>query len=170
MSTSVDAPMKKPCLRDGRRGLSLLELLIAMAILSVLAAAIIPMAEVTVKRTKELELHRALRTIRMAIDEYKDDFDKAEKEKKYIPTLGESGYPEDLEVLVKGNDWNGLYPYARKYLRRIPTDPFDEFEQGWGLRSIKDEADSTVWGGDDVFDVYSQSDGTGLDGTPYREW
>lgn len=152
------------------RGLTLLELLIAMAILAVLAAAVLPMAEVTVKRTKEIELHRSLRIIRTAIDDYKADFDKAVAEKKIIPELGETGYPEELEDLVKGDDWGGLYPYKRKYLRRIPKDPFDRNDEGWGLRSYTDDPDSTVWSGEDVFDVYSQSDGIALDGTSYNTW
>lgn len=152
------------------RGLTLLELIIALVILSVLGAAVIPMAELTVKRTKEMELRRALRTIRTAIDEYKADFDKAVAEKKYTPSINDTGYPEELEVLLEGDDWGGLYPFKRKYLRRIPRDPFDEYDTGWGLRSYADEPDTTVWGGEDVYDVYSQSTGTGLDGTPYNTW
>lgn len=159
-----------PGIGTDQRGLTLLELLIAMVILAVLAAAVLPMAEVTVKRTKELELHRSLRTIRTAIDEYKADFDKAVAEKKIIPELGETGYPEELENLVRGDDWGELYPYKRKYLRRIPKDPFDRNDDGWGLRSYADDPESTVWGGEDIFDVYSQSDGIALDGTPYDTW
>ncbi len=161
--------MAFPVLR-GVRGLTLIELLIALVILSVLASAVLPMAEVTVRRTKEIELHRALREIRTAIDAYKADHDEAVKQKKIIPELTDNGYPESLEILVEGDDWGGLYEYKRKYLRRIPRDPFDEFEDGWGMRAYADEPDSTVYGGGDVFDVYSQSDRTGLDGTPYREW
>jgi general secretion pathway protein G len=157
-------------LRRGRQGLSLLELLIALAILSVLAAAVIPMAEVTVRRSKEIELRRALREIRTAIDEYKADYDRAIEEKKITATLGETGYPEELEDLVEGSDWGGLYAYTRKYLRRIPRDPFDENDEGWGLRAYADEPDSTVYGGGDIYDVYSQSDSIALDGTPYNTW
>lgn len=153
-----------------QRGLTLIELVIATAILAVLAAAVVPLAEVTVQRTKELELRRDLRIIRTALDEYKADYDKAKNEKKITPTLGESGYPEELEKLVEGNDWGGLYEYKRKYLRRIPRDPFDTYDEGWGLRSYADEPDSTVWGGQDVYDVYSRSDKIGLDGTPYNTW
>ena len=151
-------------------GLTLIEIVIAMAILAVLAAAVLPMAELTVQRTKELELRRALRTIRTAIDEYKADYEKAKTEKKITVTVGESGYPEELEKLVEGDDWGGLYEYKRKYLRRIPRDPFDQYDEGWGLRSYADEPDSTVWGGEDIYDVYSQSDKLGLDGTPYNSW
>lgn len=154
------------------RGLTLVELIIAMAILSVLASAILPVAEVTVRRGKEIELRRALREIRTAIDNYKTDYDKAIKEQT-IPggaSIGASGYPEELEILVTGKDWGGPDKIRKKYLRRIPRDPFDEYDEGWGLRSYADDADSTVWGGEDVYDVYSQSTATALDGTPYNTW
>ncbi len=156
--------------RSGERGLTLIELVIAMALLAILAAAVLPRAEVTVRRTKELELLRNLRTMRTAIDDYKADFDKAVKERKITPSINESGYPESLEALLEGDDFGGLYPYKRKYLRRIPRDPFDKFDDGWGLRAYADDADSTAYGGGDVYDVYSQSDGIGLDGTPYNTW
>lgn len=151
-------------------GLTLIELVIAMAILAILAATVIPLSEVTVTRTKELELRRALRDIRSAIDAYKADYDKAVAEKKIFATVGQSGYPEELEQLLGGNDWGGLYPFKKKYLRRIPKDPFDRDNDGWGLRAYIDDADSTVWGGDDVYDVYSQNENVALDGTTYREW
>ncbi len=161
--------MVRGLLRE-RAGLTLIELVVAMAILAVLASAVLPMAEVTVKRTKEIELRRALRTIRTAIDAYKADHDEAVKQKKIIAAVDETGYPESLEVLLEPTDWGGLFPYKKRYLRRIPRDPFDQSDQGWGLRSLQDDPDSTVWGGDNVFDVYSQSDGTALDGTPYSSW
>lgn len=156
--------------RLSERGLTLIELVIAMAILAVLAAAVLPMAEMTVKRTKEIELRRALRDIRSALDAYKADYDRAVLEKKVIATLGDPGYPEELEELLEGHDWGGLYPYKRRYLRRIPRDPFDTLDQGWGLRAYEDDADASSYGGGNVYDVYSQSDATGLDGTPYRFW
>ena len=162
--------MSRPVRRQGQRGLTLLELLIAMAILGVLASAVLPVAEVTVTRTKELELRRSLRSIRTAIDEYKADYDKAKAGNKIITSVNETGYPKSLDDLVDGKDWGDLYPYPRKYLRRIPKDPFDDTDQGWGLRSYVDEPDSTVWGGEDVYDVYSQSSAVGLDGTPYNTW
>ena len=152
------------------KGLTLIELVIAMAILAILASIVIPMTEVTVTRTKELELRHTLRDIRSAIDAYKKDYDKAVAEKKIFVTLGKSGYPEELEKLVKGNDWGGLYPFKKKYLRRIPSDPFDRNKDGWGLRAYNDASDSTVWSGDNVYDVYSQSEDMALDGTYYREW
>lgn len=150
--------------------MTLIELVIAMAILAILAATVLPLSEVTVTRTKELELRRSLRDIRSAIDTYKLDYDKAVVEKKIFATVGDSGYPEELEKLLEGNDWGGLYTFKKKYLRRIPKDPFDRDNNGWGLRSYIDDADSTVWGGEDVYDVYSLSDDTALDGTYYRDW
>lgn len=155
---------------EGQRGLTLLEMIIALAILAVLATVVLPMAEVTAIRGKELELRRSLREIRTAIDYYKADFDRAVVEKKIIAAINETGYPEDLEVLVEGDDWGGLYPYKRKYLRRLPKDPFDEYDEGWGLRSYEDDPDSTFYSGDNVYDVYSQSQRRALDGTPYNTW
>lgn len=151
-------------------GLTLIELVIALAILSVLAMLVLPMTEMTVKRTKEIELRRSLREIRTAIDAYKADHDRAVKEKKITAAVGESGFPEELETLLEGNDWGGMLEFKRRYLRRIPKDPFDRYDQGWGLRSYEDDADSTVWGGDNVYDIYSQSDGIALDGSYYRDW
>lgn len=156
--------------RGGQGGLTLVELVITMAILAVLASAVMPMAEVTVRRTKELELRRSLRQVRTAIDEYKKDHDRAVKEKKVTASIDESGYPEELEALLEGSDWGGLYPTPRRYLRRIPRDPFDRYDEGWGLRAYADDPDSTVWGGKDIYDVYSTSDGYGLDGTAYNTW
>ena len=156
--------------RFTEQGLTLIELVIVMAILSVLAASVLPMAEMTVKRTKEIELRRALRDIRSALDAYKADYDRAVLEKKFIATLGDPGYPEELEVLLEGQEWGGLYPYKRRYLRRIPKDPFDTLDQGWGMRSYEDDADASSFGGGYIYDVYSQSDATALDGTPYRSW
>lgn len=154
----------------GNAGLTLIEVIIAISILAILASAVIPLATTTVKRTREIELRRSLREMRTAIDQYKSDYDRAVKEKKIIPTLADSGYPKDLEKLVTGESWGDLYTYKRKYLRRIPRDPFDVNDEGWGMRSMADEPDSLSWGGEDVFDVFSQSTETGLDGTPYNTW
>jgi general secretion pathway protein G len=156
--------------RSAQRGLTLLELVIAMAILAVLASAVIPMAEVATMRGKELELRRSLRDIRTAIDEYKADYDKAKAENKITTSINETGYPESLEVLVEGDDWGGLYSFKRKYLRRVPTDPFDQYDEGWGMRSYKDDPDSSFYSGEDIYDVYTQSTKIALDGTPYNTW
>jgi general secretion pathway protein G len=155
---------------SGQAGLSLIELVIAMAILAVLASAVLPMAEVTVRRTKEIELRRSLRVMRTAIDAYKTDYDLAVSKKKILTSINETGYPESLDILLEGNDWGGLFTFKKRYLRRIPKDPFDNYDEGWGMRSVEDDPDTTVWGGDNVFDVYSQSDDIGLDGTPYNSW
>lgn len=152
------------------KGLTLLELVLAMTILAVLASAVIPVAEVTVRRSKEIELRQALRAVRTAIDDYKADFDRAVKDKKITTSINETGYPEDLEILITGSDWGGLYPYKRKYLRRIPKDPFDQYDEGWGMRSYADDPDTTVWGGGDVYDIYSQSESFALDGSTYNTW
>lgn len=154
----------------GEAGLTLIEVIIAMTILAILASAVIPLAATTVRRTREIELRRSLREMRTAIDQYKLDYDRAVKEKKIIPTLGDTGYPKELEELVTGDDWGDLYPFKRKYLRRIPRDPFDANDEGWGIRSMADDPDSLSWGGEDVFDVFSQSTETGLDGTLYNTW
>jgi general secretion pathway protein G len=157
-----------PCLN--RRGVTLVELIIAMAILAVLAAAVMPLSEVTVQRGKELELRRSLRLIRTAIDDYKADFDRAVSESRITKAINETGYPKELEDLVSGSDFGGLYPYKRRYLRHLPRDPFDQHEQGWGLRAYADRPDSTIYGGGDIYDVYSQSERIALDRTYYREW
>jgi general secretion pathway protein G len=159
--------------RRGQSGLTLLELLITLAILAVLASAVLPMAEVTVRRSKEIELRRALRQIRSALDEYKADYDRALAEKKISATLGETGYPQELQALVDGGDWGGLYSPKRRYLRTIPSDPLapSDFpaEEGWALRAYRDEPGES-WSGGDIYDVHSQSDGLALDGTPYNTW
>jgi general secretion pathway protein G len=155
---------------EGQRGLTLLEMIIAMTILAVLATVVVPMAEVAARRGKELELRRSLREVRTAIDAYKADFDRAVEEKKIISAINETGYPKDIEELLTGSDWGGLYPYKRKYLRRLPKDPFDEYDEGWGLRSYADDPDSTFYSGGDIYDVYSQSERYALDGTIYNTW
>jgi len=158
---------------DNKRGLTLIELVVTMVIIGILASMILPSARMTVTRTKELELRRNLRTIRTAIDEYKKNYDKAVDEGKIPKVENKHGYPEELKVLVEGYDFGGLLNYKRKFLRNIPTDPFHPVQEGqppWGLRSSVDAVDSNSWGGEDVFNVYSLSDGTAIDGTKYKDW
>ncbi|QXE91121.1 type II secretion system protein [Geomonas subterranea] len=156
-----------------KRGLSLIEMVVTMVILTMLASLIIPSAQMASKRTKELELRRNLREIRTAIDEYKKNYDKALSDQKTVQVLNATGYPKTLDLLVEGDDFGGLTKEKKKFLRRIPADPFHKAQAGepaWGMRSHADEHDSTTWGGEDVFDVYSLSDGVAIDGTKYKDW
>jgi len=150
-------------------GYTLVELLIVVTLLMILASAVLPLAQVTSQRQREAELRRNLREIRTAIDKFKDSVDTG-----LIPTTelrpDNEGYPPDLDKLVDGvaiaNDATGR---KLKFLRRIPIDPMTN-DTEWGLRSYQDKPDSTSWGGQNVFDVYSKSGGTALDGTKYRDW
>jgi general secretion pathway protein G len=119
----------------------------------------------TYKRTKEIELRQSLRLIRNAIDAYKDASDEGRLPKD----AGDSGYPKTLEALVEGVESTDPIPVKLKFLRRIPADPMTE-EGEWVLRSYADDHDSDMWGGQDVYDVYSQSEEEALDGTTYRDW
>lgn len=154
-------------------GLSLIELVVAMTILGVLAAGVIPISRMTAQRTKEIELRRNLRTIRTAIDEYKKKFDRMPEG----PLKTGSGYPKDLQELLDGREFGDAKTGKVKFLRRKIYDPFHPPESenddtwGWNLRSSVDSPDSTSWGNEDVFDAYSMSEGTALDGkTKYSEW
>lgn len=151
--------------RPGNRGYSLAELVMVCAVLVVLAGVALPVAKYSVKRAKEAELRAALRQMRNAIDEYKRYSDAG-----LLPVdLGADGYPPDLETLVEGVDLVGQIDTKARFLRRIPLDPMTgDYE--WGLRSYQDDWDSTSWGGENVFDVYSLSEGVGLNGIPYYEW
>ncbi len=147
------------------RGFTLAELVMVAAVLIILASVTLPVAKFTSRRTKEMELRAALREMRNAVDEYKRYSDMG-----LIPVdLGTEGYPTDLDVLVDGVEVVGQVDKKLKLLRRIPLDPMTG-EREWGLRSYQDEADSTSWGGENVYDVYSLSEGVGLNGVPYREW
>jgi general secretion pathway protein G len=148
----------------GQQGFTLAELVMVVALIALLSTMVLPVAKFTVKRRKEAELRLALRLMRNAIDEYKRLSDQGQ-----IPiTVGGEGYPETLEVLVEGVDLVGQET-KRKFLRRVPFDPMTG-EQEWGLRSYQDDADSFSWGGENVYDVYSLSEGTALDGTEYKDW
>ena len=152
-----------------QRGFTFVELLVVTTIILILASAVQPLAKVTIQRTREAELRRVLREMRTAIDKFKDAADAG-----MIPTTelkaNSEGYPPDLETLVDGvsvaNDATGR---KLKFLRKIPLDPLTG-DTEWGLRAYQDKPDSTSWGGQNVYDVYSKSQGTGLDGTKYRDW
>jgi general secretion pathway protein G len=162
----MNAKVSSTTERDLRgRGFTLVELIAAITILLLLTTVALPMARIQIQRTKELELHRALRDLRQAIDRYKDLADRG-----MIPTNADSfGYPPDLETLVKGVPLKGAATAKYKFLRRIPVDPMTG-DTDWGLRSMQDDPDSRSWGGGNVFDVYSKSYGTALDGTKYADW
>jgi general secretion pathway protein G len=151
------------------RGFTFVELLVVCTILLILASAVMPLAKVSIQRTREAELHRALREMRTAIDKYKDAADVGAIAPFDIKA-GTENYPPDLETLVNGvtkaNDATGV---KLKFLRRIPIDPMTH-STDWGLRSYTDRPDSTSWGGSSVYDVYSKSEGKGLDGTKYKDW
>ena len=151
--------------RARQSGYTLAELVMVCAVMVILAAAVLPVAKFTAKREKEVELHHALRTMRYAIDEYKRFSDAG-----LIPVeLGTDGYPKDLDVLVEGVDLVGQVDKKVRFLRRIPIDPMTN-DTEWGKRSYQDEWDSTSWGGEDVYDVYSLSAGTGINGVSYQQW
>lgn len=156
-------------MKRGEHGFTFLELVIVTAILMILASTIMPMAQVTAQRQREVELRRSLREIRTAIDKFKDAVDQGQ-----IPTTelepGNEGYPPDLETLVNGvsaaNDATGR---KLKFLRKIPIDPMTN-SMDWGKRAYQDRPDSQSWGGKNVFDVFTTYKGTGLDGTKYQDW
>lgn len=143
-------------------GLTLVELIITVAIVAILASAAVPIARFQVKREKERELRRDLWEMRDAIDHYKDAADKG----GFMTKMDSFNYPPDLQTLVDGVD---IQDKKVKFLRRIPVDPMTN-STDWGLRSNQDEPDSTSFGGQNVFNVYTKSDGTALDGTKYNTW
>ncbi|MEM1205771.1 MAG: type II secretion system protein [Acidobacteriota bacterium] len=152
-------------MNDRRRGYSMTELLVVCAVLTILAAVTFPVARFTVRRQKEIELNRALRMMRNAIDDYKRFSDAG-----LIPVeLGTEGYPEEMEILVEGVDLVGQVDRQQRFLRRVPIDPMTG-EAEWGMRSVQDDFDSTSWGGENVYDVYYLSEARGLNGIPYSEW
>jgi general secretion pathway protein G len=154
----------------GRRdGYTFVELLIVAAIVLILASAAMPLSKVGVQRQKEVELRRALREMRTAIDRYKDAAD-LQQIANYELEPQNMGYPPDLETLVEGvtraGDATGV---KLRFLRRIPRDPMTG-DTEWGLRSYQDRPNATSWGGQNVFDVYSRAQGTALDGTDFSDW
>jgi general secretion pathway protein G len=156
------------------RGLTLIELLVTLAIMSILAAAALPYAELTVRRDRELELHRALREVRSAIDAFHEDW-LAGRISRTSDLASIDGYPKKLQILVDGADTGRVGGGKRRYLRRIPRDPFAESATTapaaqWVVRGYQDEPEALTWNGVDVYDIYSASDGLAIDGTTYRDW
>ncbi|HVM33094.1 MAG TPA: prepilin-type N-terminal cleavage/methylation domain-containing protein [bacterium] len=157
----------------GEGGFSLVEMLVALAILAVLAAVAVPYSEAVVKRDKETELRLDLREMREAIDRFHEDW-----QNQKLTSLGEDvsrdGYPKNLGVLVRGLAGATAGDPPLKYLRRVPENPFGDPsvppDQQWALRGYRDAPDSRTWGGRDVYDVYCPGDGTAMDGSPYRDW
>lgn len=146
-------------------GLTLLELIIACSILMVLSSMALPAFRYTVIRQKEAELHYDLRTMKDAIDRYKDLADQH----KFRTEVGSENYPPDLGTLVKGVQLGAGDDKRLRFLRKVPVDPMTG-QADWGLRCVSDDPDSTSWCGKNVFDVYSKSTGTAMDGTKYSDW
>lgn len=143
-------------------GFTLIELMVSIAILIILTGLAVPMARSAIKREKERELRYDLRQIRDALDRYKDATDR-----NAFPKPDPTGYPKSLDVLVKGVEMNG--GKTVRFLREIPVDPLTGKAE-WGLHSMEDDPDSDSWDESAVFDIYSKAQGTGLDGTRYRDW
>jgi general secretion pathway protein G len=150
------------------RGVTYLELIATAAILMILASAILPLARIGFTRRKEMELRRALREVRTAVDRYKLLVDQGQIGGTDVK-LGSEGYPPDLEILVKGVNRVGVVDRKIKLLRRIPVDPMTGNTE-WGMRCYQDDPDETSWCGQNVWDVYSKSTAKGLDGTRYNTW
>ena len=151
------------CSTNHQRGFTLLELIVAATILSILSLMALPLARVTIQREKEKQLRQALWEMRDAIDRYKDAADRGAFQSK----VDSFGYPPDLDSLVKGVEIQGGKKI--RFLRSILTDPMTNSKE-WGMRSMQDDPDSDSWGGQAVFDVYTKSQGEGLDGTKYKDW
>lgn len=155
--------------RGASAGYTFIEVLVVAAILAILATAAMPLTRVTVQRHREITLRRALKEMRTAIDKFKEAADQGRIATIDLPASGE-GYPQDLETLVEGvpmnNDASGI---KLKFLRRIPVDPLTQTRE-WQLRSYQDEPDAKSWGGQNVFDVRTRSEGRALDGTYYKDW
>ena len=154
--------------RKTRAGFTLLELILTIAVLTIFTASAIPIARNAIKREREIELRRALREIRTAIDRYKRAAD-AGLISPFEIKQDSDGYPPNLDVLVEGVPLAGSPDRKLRFLRRIPVDPMTGRAE-WGLRSTRDDPDARSWGGQNVFDVYSLSEATALDGTKYRDW
>jgi len=137
----------------------------SITIILILTAVALPLARLQIQRAKEVELRRDLRQVREAIDHFKDFADHG-----MIPVKADTfGYPPDLQTLVDGVALKGSATAKYKFLRKMPVDPMTDTPD-WGMRSMQDDPDSRSWGGENVFDVYSKSDGTALNGTKYSDW
>jgi general secretion pathway protein G len=152
-------------IRFRQRGFTLIELMISIFIISILVGLAVPLARNQVKREKEYELRVALREMRTAIDKFKDASDRG----LIMQKLDTEGYPEKLQDLVDGVQLTGQVDKKLKLLRRIPIDPMTNTTE-WGMRGVQDDPKMNSWGGKNVFDVYTKSQGTGLDGTKYKDW
>jgi general secretion pathway protein G len=163
------APAPDTPAHNSEAGYTFVEMIVVSTIVLILASAVMPLAKVTATRQREAELRRTLRELRTAIDKYKDAADTMVISPLDIK-VGSEGYPPDLETLVEGvtpnNDASGR---KLKFLRKVPVDPMTHTNE-WGLRSYQDKPDSTRWGGQNVFDVYTTYDGVALDGTKYKDW
>jgi len=151
--------------KPSAKGLTLIELIVSFTILLILATAAVPLARMTLRRDRERELRRSLREIRTAIDRYKDASDRGMIQVK----VDTEGYPPDLQTLVDGVKLNGTVDKKLKLLRRVPKDPMTN-STDWGVRSYQDDPDSTSTGGQNIFDIYTKSDGKALDGSKYSDW
>lgn len=149
-------------MRRRAAGFTLIELIVATAIMVILSMMALPLARVSIKREKEHELRYDLWMMRDAIDRYKDAADRGAFQVK----VGSEGYPPDMDTLVKGVDANGK---KLRFLRRVPVDPMTGKDE-WGMRSMQDDPTSDSWGGQNVFDVFTKSEDTALDGTKYKDW
>jgi general secretion pathway protein G len=152
--------------RKNQRGLTLVELIVSFTIMLVLSTMAVPLARYKIRRDREVALREALKEMRTAIDKYKDDADSG---KLGQTKLDSYGYPESLDVLVEGVKMAGTVDAKKRYLRRIPKDPFTNSRE-WGKRSMQDDPASTSWGGQNLFDVYTTTMEKARDGTPYAEW
>ena len=152
-------------LLSSQAGMTLLELIIASAILLILSSAAVPIARYSIIRQKEAELRRDLREMRTAIDRYKDMADR----NLIRVELGSEGYPPDMDTLVKGVQLGAGNDRKVRFLRQVPTDPMTG-QKDWGFRAVQDDPDSQNWGGKNIFDIYSKSVATAADGTRYSDW
>jgi len=158
---STSLPTMRRAFGRRQRGFTLIELMVATAILVILVGGAVPIAKNVVYREREHELRYDLWMLRDAIDRYKDAADRGAFQLK----VGSEGYPPDLDTLVTGVDVGGK---KMKFLRKVPVDPMTK--QEWGMRSMQDDPTSDSWGGQNIFDVYTKSDQTALDGTKYKDW